>query len=226
MLFPKFEASRNRKSEDPPATSATPATFPEHYGNGSTARGDPSTQNLKVTKDATAKNGAAVASITRDFPENSKPASVLAATNVAGVADVAGGFHENRKIPKTAAEAAANWRDCANSLNPLTEKGERIKTAVLAFLHSDLVYQAIEHGWGMLQLFGVMRTKDAAVLDRRADCKGVLPFIALAPWKDTKLQSFSGTYAEIVTGSGAVLRQPKGRMDTSTVVPFWESEAV
>jgi hypothetical protein len=118
------------------------------------------------------------------------------------------------------------WRDCIRSAPLRTEKGERVRRAALVFLGSDSVLEAIEHGWDELQLFGVMSTSDEALLDRRADLKGIVPFVALTVWHGTRVESFTGSHAVIVTGSGAILKQTKRNMDPATVLPFWESEAL
>ncbi len=203
MPFPKFEPKRNRELQEPSATSATPATLSEQEENGPAALADPSLESSESVKTSATKTGAAAVRIARAFPEFSKPVNrpgaafvpadvqeetkPLGAPGGANVADVAGAFAENWKIlepasePDNDADLPRYWRECTRSLDPHCERGQRIKAAALAFLDSDLVYEAIEHDWNELQLFGVMRTDDAAILERRADCKGVMTYVSLAP---------------------------------------------
>jgi hypothetical protein len=65
----------------------------------------------------------------------------------------------------------AYWRDCIRDALLTTPKGVRIRRVALGFLDTELALQAIEHGWDELQLFGVTRTDDEALLDRRGDLK-------------------------------------------------------
>jgi len=119
-----------------------------------------------------------------------------------------------------------NWQDLAVAFNPQTDAGEKLKTATLAFLCSRIAREAVTHAWNELQLFGVMDASSAAVIDRRADLKGVVSFTALAPWPGTSIESFQGLSAAIVTASRARLQYIKRNFDPRRVHPFWFAEAL
>ena len=87
-----------------------------------------------------------------------------------------------------------------------------------------IAVQAVKLGWTEQELFGVLNHDETEVIKLRGDAKGVVPYVALAVWPGTRLESFAVTHAVIVTGSGAILRRLKWAV--SNAVPFWNCSAL
>ena len=128
--------------------------------------------------------------------------------------------------PASADNLMLAWRESLRDFEPKTVIGGKLRRASLNFLDTNLAAQAIETGWRELELFGVLNHADADVIARRADAKGAVTSVVLAPWEGTRLESFAASHAVIITGSGAILRQPKRPMNREMVVPFWMASAL
>ena len=113
------------------------------------------------------------------------------------------------------------WRQCALEFVPQSAIGEKLRTASLAFLDSDLASHAAALGWNEAELFGVFDHADPAVIDRRAAAKGLVVFIALAPWPDTRIEALYASHAVIVTGRGGRFASLK-RLTTPSLA-FWKT---
>ena len=131
-------------------------------------------------------------------------------------------------VPKAVQGVSENgisaWRKSVRAFSPRTAIGDKLRRAALTFLESAIAGRARELGWSEPELFGVFDHQDAEVIELRADAKGVAPYVALAVWPGTRVESFATTHAVIVTGSGAILRRPK-RASANTV-PFWKCKAL
>ena len=151
---------------------------------------------------------------------------------VATVAVAATGGRETTPLRDAAPKAIrgvsengiSGWRKSVREFAPHSTIGVKLRRTALTFLDSVIAVQAVELGWGELELFGVLNHDDAKVINCRADAKGVVPYVALAVWPGTRLDRFAATHAVIVTGSGATLRRPK-RGATNTE-PFWNCKAL
>jgi hypothetical protein len=111
------------------------------------------------------------------------------------------------------------WQQRLHGFTPQTVVGVKLRAAALAFLDSLMAVQAAKLGWTEPELFGVLDHDDTEVIKLRADAKGVVSFVALTVWPETRLESFAASHAVIVTGSGAILRRPK--RTAANTVPFW-----
>ena len=137
-------------------------------------------------------------------------------------------------LPNTAGQGTAvtadrnpehgTWRQRLHGFTPQTTVGVKLRAAALAFLDSVIAVQAVKLGWTEPELFGVFDHEDAEVIKLRGDAKGVVPYVALAVWPGTRLESFAVTHAVIVTGSGAILQRLKWA--AANTVPFWNCKAL
>jgi hypothetical protein len=109
---------------------------------------------------------------------------------------------------------------------PKTANGEKLRRVALSFLASDLWQTATELGWSELELFGVHNHNEPDVINRRADAKGVVSFVALAVWPGTRIERIEYGYAVIITGGGGTLMYPRRGNGFVNSVPFWQNEAL
>lgn len=117
-----------------------------------------------------------------------------------------------------------SWHRHVTEFEPQTTIGEKLRRASLAFLQSELALRAAELAWNELELFGIFDGADADVINRRPAEKGLVSFVALAPWPDTRIESFHANHAVIVTGHGGTFASPKRAASFS--MAFWQSEAL
>lgn len=151
---------------------------------------------------------------------------------VATVAVAAAGGRETAALPDAAPKAIQTisengisaLRKSVRAFLPRTAIGNKLRRAALTFLDNAIADQALELGWSEPELFGVFDHEDAEVIKLWPDAKGVVPYVALAVWPGTRLESFAACHAVIVTGSGAILRRLK--RGAPNAVPFWNSSAL
>ena len=115
------------------------------------------------------------------------------------------------------------WRRNVLAFDPKTTVGERLRSAALSFLGGGQAQIAEGLGWGAAELFSVFNGT-ADTIARRVDAKGIVPFLALAPWPGTRVQAFAATHAVFITGTGGRFLAPKRAAPGSIL--FWDARGL
>ena len=120
-------------------------------------------------------------------------------------------------------DGIAAWRQNVLEFDPQTTIGERLRTEALNFLGGGQAQIAEGLGWGAAELFSVFNGT-ADTIARRVDAKGIVPFLALAPWPGTRVQAFAATHAVFITGTGGRFLAPKRAAPGSIL--FWDARGL